>query len=413
MDNRFDSASGDDQRVREIEAAPPTGRYARGWHCLGLADGFKDGRPHTINAFGTKLVVFQGESGRMNVLNAYCPHMGGDLGEGAIKGETIACPFHDWRWAGDGKCALIPYARFVPPRARTKSWITLEENKQLFVWNDPEDRPPPAEVGIPPLAGCFNGEWSDWSWASWEIDTNVRELIDNVADLAHFFYVHSQGRGQGPSYFKNIFADHIAMQYMEYHEPGAVPTHESGIPFRGRAEDLAPGIFRSEGVYYGPAYMINPHWRNSPAGPLETVLINCHYPITPDRFMLQVGVMVKHDPSLSPDQNDARAKAISELQQGAFYQDVHIWKTKTRVDNPLLCHADGPVYQLRSWHEQFYRDIEDVDPRMTARFEFEPNLDYANAVWDRQAAEKRAEDSRLGTGPERPYSPLRIWSPEG
>ena len=43
----------------KIEAGPPTGRYARGWHCLGPADIYKDGKPHTLEAFGTKLVVFQ------------------------------------------------------------------------------------------------------------------------------------------------------------------------------------------------------------------------------------------------------------------------------------------------------------------------------------------------------------------
>jgi len=411
MDTRVSERPEGEQPVWEIEAAPPTGRYARGWHCLGLADGFKDGKPHTIHAFGTKLVVFQGEGGRMNVLNAYCPHLGGDLGEGEIKGDTIACPFHDWRWAGDGKCALIPYARFVPPKARTRAWITLEENKQLFVWNDPEGNPPPPDVTIPHLEGCFDGEWSDWAWKSTEIETNIRELIDNVSDLAHFFYVHGQGRRQGPSYFKNIFHDHVAIQYMEYHEPGSTPAHDSGVPFTGKAADLAPGVFRSEGIYYGPSYMINPHWRNTPDGTVETVLINCHYPITPNKFMLQVGVMVKRDPRLSPEQNAARAKALSEIQQGAFYQDVHIWQTKTRVDNPLLCHADGPVYQLRNWYEQFYRDAASVDPRMRARFEFVASLDYANQVWDRQAAEKLAQDAKLGLPATR--TPFATWTPDG
>ncbi|MNM72712.1 3-ketosteroid-9-alpha-monooxygenase oxygenase subunit [compost metagenome] len=34
-----------------------------------------------------------------------------------------------------------------------------------------------------------------------------------------------------------------------------------------------------------------------------------------------------------------------------------IWHSKTRVDNPLLCDGDGPVYQLRRWYEQFYTDV--------------------------------------------------------
>ena len=396
MDSRMADAPGGSKTYWKIEAEPPSGRYARGWHCLGPSDVYKDGKPHTLEAFGSKLVVFQGESGKLHVLNGYCPHMGGDLGEGEIKGDTVACPFHDWRWAGDGRCTMIPYARFVPPKARTKAWITLEENKSLFVWNDPEENAPPPEVAPPRIEGCTNGEWSELAWKSWVIETNVRELIDNMSDLAHFFYVHGQGRRQGPSYFKNIFDGHIGYQYMEYHEPGSTPTHDSGVPFRGRAEDLSPGTFRSEGVYYGPSYMINPHWRNIGGAPLETILVNCHYPITPHKFMLQVGVMVKHDPKLSAEENAARARAHSEMQQNAFYQDVHIWKTKTRVDNPLLCQADGPMIQLRRWHEQFYRDVADVDPLMTTRFEWVANLDYANQAWDKQLAENLARDADAG-----------------
>ena len=68
--------------------------------------------------------------------------MGGDLTMGTIKGDQVACPFHDWRWGGDGRCAQIPYARRVPPAARTRSWLTLERNGQLFVWHDPEGNPP-------------------------------------------------------------------------------------------------------------------------------------------------------------------------------------------------------------------------------------------------------------------------------
>ncbi|MGW8882576.1 Rieske 2Fe-2S domain-containing protein, partial [Streptomyces mirabilis] len=79
--------------------------------------------------------------------------MGGNLAQGNVKGDAVACPFHDWRWSGNGRCAGIPYARRVPPRARTRAWISLERNKQLFVWNDPEGNPPPPEVTVPEIAG--------------------------------------------------------------------------------------------------------------------------------------------------------------------------------------------------------------------------------------------------------------------
>ena len=95
-------------RVRLIEAAAPSARYARGWHCLGLISRFRDGGPHAVEAFGTKLVVFRDSAGELHVLDAYCRHMGGDLTMGTVKGDQVACPFHDWRWGGDGRCASIP-----------------------------------------------------------------------------------------------------------------------------------------------------------------------------------------------------------------------------------------------------------------------------------------------------------------
>ncbi|MQA24109.1 MAG: Rieske 2Fe-2S domain-containing protein, partial [Micromonosporaceae bacterium] len=88
--------------VRVIDVGAPPARYARGWHCLGLAESFRDGKPHAIEAFGAKLVVFADSHGELHVLDGHCRHMGGDLTQGSVKGDEVACPFHDWRWGGDG-----------------------------------------------------------------------------------------------------------------------------------------------------------------------------------------------------------------------------------------------------------------------------------------------------------------------
>jgi len=177
--------------VRQIDVGELQTKFARGWHCLGLAATFRDGTPHSIEVFGQKLVVFAGQDGMINVLDAYCRHMGGDLSLGTIKGNEVACPFHDWRWGGDGKCKAVPYAKRVPLRARTQAWITMEQNQQLFVWNDPEGNPPPPEVAIPRIEGAFSDEWTGWTWETLVIEgSNCREIVDNVVDMAHFFYIH-------------------------------------------------------------------------------------------------------------------------------------------------------------------------------------------------------------------------------
>ncbi|HET6499201.1 MAG TPA: Rieske 2Fe-2S domain-containing protein [Amycolatopsis sp.] len=364
--------------VRSIDAGAPPARFARGWHCLGLADSFRDGRPHAVTAFGTKLVIFETGDG-LHVLDGYCRHMGGDLTQGTIKGDEVACPFHDWRWGGNGKCVSIPYAKRVPLRARTKSWLTREENKQLFVWHDPEGNPPADDVVIPRIDGIFTGDWSNWTWDSVLIEgSNCREIIDNMVDMAHFFYIHYAF----PTYFKNVFEGHVATQYLT----------TKGRPDMGMASNYGgeDNLLRSEASYFGPSYMINKLVNTFRGYEIENVLINCHYPVTPTSFVLQWGVSVKKLPGVSDEQADKIAGKFAKSIGVGFLQDVEIWKNKTRIDNPLLCEEDGPVYQLRRWYEQFYVDVADVTEDMTRRFEFEVDTTKANEAWAQEVAENLA-----------------------
>jgi 3-ketosteroid 9alpha-monooxygenase subunit A len=370
---------------RTIDVGAPRTRFARGWHCLGLAEPFRDGKPHAVEAFGTKLVVFATEDGKLNVLDAYCRHMGGDLSQGTVKGEAIACPFHDWRWAGNGKCVQIPYAKRIPLRAKTRSWLTLERNQQLFVYHDPEGNEPPADVVIPETKGASSDEWSDWTWDTVRIEgSNCREIIDNMVDMAHFFYIHFAF----PTYFKNVFDGHIATQYLNSR---ARPDVTLGSSYSAEGVTL-----KSEASYYGPSYMINDLWQDFHGTTIETVLINCHYPVTPDSFVLQWGVSVKKLPGLPKEKADKVAGKLAKSFGIGFLQDVEIWRNKTRVDNPLLCEEDGPVYQLRRWYEQFYVDAADVTEEMTQRFEFEVDTTRANEVWEKEVAENLARQEAAG-----------------
>ncbi|MEV5835416.1 Rieske 2Fe-2S domain-containing protein [Nocardia sp. NPDC052112] len=364
--------------VRRIEADAAPTRFARGWHCLGLIRDFADGKPHSILAFGTKLVVFQGEDGRINVLDGYCRHMGGDLSDGEVKGNEIACPFHDWRWGGDGRCKQIPYAKRVPPLARTRAWTTLQQDGMLFVWNDPEGKKPPADVTIPRIEGATSDEWTDWHWYTTVVNTNCREIIDNVVDMAHFFYIH----GSLPTYFKNVFEGTVATQYFK----SAARADLKGSPDKPKSLGTT-----SVASYFGPSFMIDDLiYHYDRGGDQQTVLINCHYPIDENSFVLQYGIIVKKSEHLPADEAMKTAIALGDWVKVGFEQDVAIWRSKTRIDNPLLCEEDGPVYQLRRWYNQFYIDIADIEPEMVDRFEFELDTTRPFEAWQRQVAENIA-----------------------
>jgi 3-ketosteroid 9alpha-monooxygenase subunit A len=377
--------AGSDQ-VRTIDAGAVPDRFARGWHCLGLTGSFRDGEPHAVQAFGTKLVVFVDDEDKLSVLDAYCRHMGGDLTQGTVKDGNIACPFHDWRWSGNGRCAAIPYSKRVPLRARTRAWTTLEKNGQLFIWNDPEGNPPTPEVEIPTVEGVGSDEWSDWVWTTMVIEgSNCREIIDNVADMAHFFYIHFAF----PTYFKNIFEGHVATQYLDSRgRPDIGAGSDTGAASNYAGED---NTLKSEASYFGPAYMINWLWNDFKGTTIESVLINCHYPIDANSFVLQYAVMVKKLPGVDDETANKIAGKFAKSFKVGFEQDVEIWKNKSRIENPLLCEEDGPLYQLRRWYEQFYVDVADVTDDMTARFEFEIDTTHAVEAWEKEVAANTAK----------------------
>ena len=57
---------------------------------------------------------FARRSGRLAILDARCSHLHADLGNGRVVGDTVQCPYHHWRYGGDGRCVHIPASREIP-----------------------------------------------------------------------------------------------------------------------------------------------------------------------------------------------------------------------------------------------------------------------------------------------------------
>lgn len=332
-------------------------RYARGWHVVGHHSDFSE-KPVTLNYFNTRMVAYRGlEDGEVHVLDAYCPHMGADLSLGDVEGDSLVCPFHNWRWGSNGACNHIPYADKIPAKAVIKSWPTAEVNGLVFIWNDPEGKPPIEEQYPKKMDDYYNGEWTDWEMATIPIQSNCRELVDNMADMAHFGPVHFSTVKS----FKNIQDGHCFIQYMS-------GGHEI-LAEEGQG-------FTSVATYEGPAYMTTTMTGSMDGHEMVTHLLVSHIPVHTEEFHIRFGVMMKKIPGLSEKENQAAAEEYTKMSIASFDQDIDIWNNKIRVDNPLMCDGDGPLNMLRKWYSQFYMDVSDVSEDLVAYKEHETPIKY-------------------------------------
>jgi 3-ketosteroid 9alpha-monooxygenase subunit A len=215
----------------------------------------------------------------------------------------------------------------------------LELNGLFYVWYDHEGNPPIAGQEPPRMEEYYSDEWSEWNLTTMRIASHGRELIDNMADVAHFGPVHN-----APArYFKNIVHKHTFTQYME------------GDPETMNADELT-----STAIYFGPAIMTTEMTSVSDGLPKHSRLLVSHVPVDNESFDLRFGLIVKKYPEFGQDINDYIVQKYVDGTTAAFFEDVEIWKHKAQIDNPVLCAGDGPVYKLRQWYEQFYTDIADV-----------------------------------------------------
>lgn len=61
---------------------------------------------------GDDLYAICNVNGELRAMYGVCPHQGGPLGEGALNGPMVICPWHMWEFdSKTGECALNPSLR--------------------------------------------------------------------------------------------------------------------------------------------------------------------------------------------------------------------------------------------------------------------------------------------------------------
>lgn len=314
--------------------------YPRGWFMIAEASELDDG-PLAIRFFGQDMALYRGESGRVVLLDAYCPHMGTHIAGGPsasivangeqIEGDSIRCPYHGWRYGPEGDLEDIPYYDGPCPKAaKIRPHRVVEQLGAVLMWHDPEGGEP--DYPAPNLDAWDDPQWVNGSYDHLgEIEIHPQEIIDNMSDAHHLGPTH----GAPCEYFENEYRGHLYFQR------------------QGGFHRMYDAYLITSTWYTGPGMLISKQ-RFGEANGYEFIF---HTPVEDGKVKAWHNNLALA-PQAPPSEEDiANAKLAQEGALAAFAQDFAIWSTKRPAINIMALPVEGGFRRGRLWYKQFYNPL--------------------------------------------------------
>jgi hypothetical protein len=193
------------------------------------------------------------------------------------------------------------------------------------VWYHPDNLPPLYELEAYPEVG--SKDWTPLKVYEWRVFTSMRNMHDNVVDLAHFLYVHRTA--EFPSSEITI----------DGHQMSSISRSKLGTP-----KGLVDGAIVSHNSNPGMGFVRF-------QGISETMMISATAPIGPDELHVRFAFLQPVTEAEGPMAGLARALIRDICKQ--LDQDKIIWDRQRYEPEPLMCDGDGPVPAARDRFDQF------------------------------------------------------------
>ena len=174
-----------------MQRSVPYESIPNGWYAVAQSSELRRERIVERTYFGREWVLWRTASGRAVMQDAYCPHLGANLGDGCVRGEQIRCPFHGFEFSSTGDCVKTAYGKRPPARAKLDGLPIVEHDGLIFAWYHAEDDAPTWE---PPVFGADG--FTDFIFLSRRFRGHPQETSENSSDLGHFGPVHSYAKAE-------------------------------------------------------------------------------------------------------------------------------------------------------------------------------------------------------------------------
>lgn len=126
-----------DLEIRRAPSFASRNCLVQSWYPATRSRDLRAGRIQPLLLLERGLVAWRDDAGVAHVFDNRCPHMGADLAQGEVKGGTLRCPFHHWKFGADGRCAGAPGCASPPDRA-VRSYATVERWGLVWFFAGPD-----------------------------------------------------------------------------------------------------------------------------------------------------------------------------------------------------------------------------------------------------------------------------------
>jgi len=140
---------------------------------------------------GEPVILYRTEAGAPVALEDRCAHRYVPLSLGRLVGDTVQCGYHGLCFDPSGTCVRVPGQDRIPAAATVRAFPLVERHDFIWIWFGDE-------LANPELVPDFH--WMtdpDWAVSAGyhHIAANYQYLNDNLLDLTHESFVHTESIG--------------------------------------------------------------------------------------------------------------------------------------------------------------------------------------------------------------------------
>ena len=165
------------------------------WYFAGITGDLPASGLCRIVIAGEPICLGRREDGAHFAVRDICPHRAAPFSAGCLKGGTVECPYHGWRFdTDDGRCTEIPAltadSRLESERIRVRTFPISQTGQILWVWIS-SDRKFQGEPPFPPPTFPLV-ETRPVIDDAVQLNCHVDHAVIGLMDPAHGPYVHKQ-----------------------------------------------------------------------------------------------------------------------------------------------------------------------------------------------------------------------------